>query len=522
MRVLILASSPSDRPHLRLNQEVALIQQELEHSSYITYFHPAATPADFLHLLCTQEPDIVHVSAHGTEEELELENLFGRTHGVATDVLTRLFQECNVRIQCVLLNACQSEGLAEEISQHVDYVIGMSGKIWDSSAVEFTRGFYKALAQNRSIKSAFEIGRLSIAVGLHPEDQQFPVLKQRSPTLDSAPLTQGTAGITGSRRLYVERRTIETRACREILKPGALLRIMGSRHMGKTSLINHILAHAQQQGYLIVSLSFYQADLMVNDLRQLLRNLCVFVSRRLNLADKTSDYWNDTSATNSCSDYFEEYLLLNISQPLVLCLDDIDLLFQHTQVANGLLGLLRVCYEAAKTHPVWQNLHLIVSYKGLLPRNGLYGSPLNVGEPIELRELTKDEVSELVRQQGLQLNSDSVAQLMDQIGGHPYLIQKALVYLAERRVSVEQFLKIAHWDSDHYQTHLADLWGDIESDLPLVKEFKRVVHAPQPVRIEEAQIREKLNALGLITFQDGKATLRNNLYCQYFKRVFQK
>jgi AAA-like domain len=111
---------------------------------------------------------------------------------------------------------------------------------------------------------------------------------------------------------------------------------------------------------------------------------------------------------------------------------------------------------------------------------------------------------------------------MLKIGGHPYLIQKALAYLAEPHVSVEQFLQVAHLDNDHYRTHLADLWGDVEADRSLVEELRKVVHSPQPVKIANSDIRQKLNTLGLITLEEGdKVSLRNELYRQYFKRVFQ-
>jgi AAA-like domain/CHAT domain len=521
MKVLILASSPSNRPLLRLNEEVAVIQKEVANSSYVPYFHPAATPADFLNLLCTQEPDIVHISAHGDEGELELESLLGRSHSIAGDVLTKLFQECNVRIQCVVLNACKSERLAEEISQYVNYVIGMSGNIRDSSAIAFSRGFYQALAQNSSIESAFGRGYLAIATSEHSDDKQFPVLKQRSPILE-APLAQDLADSLGTGRLYLERQTIETRACREILKPGALIRIMGSRHMGKTSLVKHLYVHTQKENYLIASLSFHNTELTVNDLSQLLRRLCVVVGRKLNLPDRTDDYWDDTGCTDDCSSYFEDYLLPSINQPLVLCLDDMDLLFQHTQVANDLFSLFRVWHEEAKNQPIWRNLRLITAYKGVLPKQGFNVSPFaNVGEPIELREFTKDEVHQLAQQHGLNLNADSVAQLMALVGGHPYLVQKAFVYLAERHVSVEQFVKFAYQDSDHYRTHLGDLWRDIEDEPPLVEAFRRVVRAPQPIRIEDSQVRNKLHAFGLITLEGFRAAPRNELYLRYFRNFFE-
>ncbi len=49
-------------------------------------------------------------------------------------------------------------GLAQALSQHVDYVIAMSQPIYDWDAIEFSRAFYQALAADYSIRSAFDLG----------------------------------------------------------------------------------------------------------------------------------------------------------------------------------------------------------------------------------------------------------------------------------------------------------------------------------------------------------------------------
>ena len=63
-------------------------------------------------------------------------------------------------------------------------------------------------------------------------------------------------------------------------------------------------------------------------------------------------------------------------------------------------------------------------------------SPFNVGLPIKLSEFTPEQVQELARRHGLEW-SDSypVGQLMNMVGGHPYLVHLALYYLA---ISLQQ------------------------------------------------------------------------------------
>ncbi len=64
-------------------------------------------------------------------------------------------------LQCLLLNACDSmNGIAEAIAP---LVIGMIDEIDDEEAIEFTKGFYDALASGRSPDDAFSIGCQAMA-----------------------------------------------------------------------------------------------------------------------------------------------------------------------------------------------------------------------------------------------------------------------------------------------------------------------------------------------------------------------
>ena len=56
----------------------------------------------------------------------------------------RLFELCP-GLTCVLLNGCYSTAQAQEIQQHVPYVIGMNCAIADKAARIFSEAFYGAL-----------------------------------------------------------------------------------------------------------------------------------------------------------------------------------------------------------------------------------------------------------------------------------------------------------------------------------------------------------------------------------------
>ena len=123
------------------------------------------------------KPQIVHFTGHGAGKDgLVFEDATGQIKLVDSEALANLFKLFSNRVECVVLNACYSEVQAEAITQHVDYVIGMSQAIGDRAAIEFAIGFYTALGAGESIEFAYELGRNAIQLeGI--AEHLTPVLK---------------------------------------------------------------------------------------------------------------------------------------------------------------------------------------------------------------------------------------------------------------------------------------------------------------------------------------------------------
>ncbi|MEO1068376.1 MAG: AAA-like domain-containing protein [Cyanobacteria bacterium J06638_6] len=186
-----------------------------------------------------------------------------------------------------------------------------------------------------------------------PDDPPLPVAE---PELRREP----GGAVTLKSGLYVERYstetgkaniTIEADCFDEITQPGALIRIKAPRQMGKTSLMARILHHAENQGYQTITVSMQRADsTMFSDLDQLLRWLCSRVGRRLKRLDELDNYWDpNVGIKDRCNDYFFECLLEEIDEPIVLALDEVDLVFPHRVVADDFFGLLRSWYKPPAT-----------------------------------------------------------------------------------------------------------------------------------------------------------------------------
>lgn len=316
---------------------------------------------------------------------------------------------------------------------------------------------------------------------------------------------------------YVNRSSIETDCYNAILKSGALIRIKGARQLGKTSLINRILYQATQQNFQTVVLDLREIEATVlSDLDSFLQWFCTQMSHALGLPDRLADYWDDLfGSTISCKSYFEEYLLVQSPQPLVLALDNVDRLFAYPDVADEFFGLLRAWHEESKSREVWKRLRLVVAHSTevYIPLN-IHKSPFNVGLPIELQGFTSSQIQELAGRYGF-VWSNSIAESLTRLtGGHPYLVQITLHYLQQNHCVLTELLQSSVVDQI-YHDHLQQQQQHLEQDPILSATFAKLIQSSTPVVLDLTQAL-KLQSLGLVTLQGSQAMPSCELYTRYF------
>ncbi|MGF2037338.1 MAG: AAA-like domain-containing protein [Nostoc sp. CmiVER01] len=318
---------------------------------------------------------------------------------------------------------------------------------------------------------------------------------------------------------YVERPPIEESCYENILQPGTLIRIKAPQKMGKTSLILRIIDYAAQQGYQTVMLNFQQADeTLFADLDRFLRWFCIRVGEQLGLPNKLEDYWQQRFGSNwNCTYYFENYVLSKINSPIVLVLDEVDLVFQHFKIATNFLSLLRAWNEQGKHEDIWKKLRLVVAHSIEDIPQDVNTSPLtNVGLSIELPEFSREQVLDLSRRYGLDWSYTQVEQLMSLVGGHPYLVTVALNTIARQNSTLNVFLQTAPTDNGPYGDYLRECLSSLRQRPELVEAFRQVVTRTSPVRLKPMQTLQ-LSSMGLVSVQGNNVTSQNDLYRLYFR-----
>ena len=322
---------------------------------------------------------------------------------------------------------------------------------------------------------------------------------------------------------YVERDSIESNCYKTILQPGALIRILAPRRMGKSSLMARILQKATEQGYRKVSIDFQLADREIfQDLDKFLRWFSANVGLGLQLDNQIAEYWDELFGSQvSCKMYFEQYLLPSTTKPLVLALDDIDRLFPYPHLASDFFGLLRTWHEEAKNREIWRKLRLVVVHSAeiYIPLSA-NKSPFNVGLPIELPPFRVKQVQDLAKRQEIDLSVEDAKQLTAFVNGNPYLVRVALYHIGRGEVTVAQALQTSAISDGIYGDRLQrELWN-LQQEPELLSAFVEVVKSSTPMELDLVEA-SKLESMGLVNLQGNLATVSCQLYGQYFSDRFE-
>lgn len=330
------------------------------------------------------------------------------------------------------------------------------------------------------------------------------------------PLPEGQVPLNSE--YYIERSSVEGNCYKNILQPGSLTRIKAPRRSGKSSLMVRILNYAAQQGHKTVFLSLQLADRSIlQDLDKFLQWFSASVGLGIGLTNRLDGYWDEMFGSKiSCKMYFEEYLLAQQNQPLVLALDDVDILFEYPELADEFFGLLRTWHEQAKNRPVWQKLRLVVAHSTevYIPLNR-NKSPFNVGLPIELQLFNLEQVLYLAQQYDLKWSIEQAEKLLSFVSGHPYLVQLGLYSLWQDAIELPELIQQGIQGRGAYANHLQRLLWILEKDPQLTKAYCQVLQASSSIELELRQ-GFKLESLGLVHLQGNKAVSSCSLYSKYF------
>jgi DNA-binding winged helix-turn-helix (wHTH) protein len=306
-----------------------------------------------------------------------------------------------------------------------------------------------------------------------------------------------------------------------IARRDSIVLIKGARQVGKTSLLARGLQQARATGSRIVLTDLQmlnESDLA--SVETLFLALAELIAYRLDLGGCPRDVWDPLHSPNFNFEVYLQRHALGASQaPIVWGVDEVDRLFSRP-FASEVFGLFRSWHNARSLDPEgpWRRLTLVMAYatEAHLFITDLNQSPFNVGTRLTLEDFTQEQTADLNLRYGSPLRTDGeVRRYFGLIGGNPYLAQRGLYEMAQRRLALDELEAVATSDDGPFGDHLRRMLTALAQDQTM---RQAMIAAIDGGACPTAESFYRLRSAGLVAGDSANdARPRCRLYAAYLK-----
>ena len=234
---------------------------------------------------------------------------------------------------------------------------------------------------------------------------------------------------------YVERQA--DKDLREGLLRGEFCYVLTSRQMGKSSLMVRTVQRLRQEGTAVAVLDLTAIGQNLT-IAQWYDGLTARLGQQLDLEDELLAFREahlDWGPLQRWISAIETVVLARVTSPLVIFIDEIDLVRSLPFSTDEFFAAIRECYNRRAQEPKFARLAfglLGVAAPSDLIRDTRM-TPFNIGRRIELDDFTENEAAPLAK--GLGTDEPTAQSLLGRVlywtGGHPYLTQRLCGALAD-------------------------------------------------------------------------------------------
>ncbi|MGJ5628170.1 AAA-like domain-containing protein [Nostoc sp. CALU 1950] len=319
----------------------------------------------------------------------------------------------------------------------------------------------------------------------------------------------------------------------EGLKAGEFCYVLNSRQMGKSSLRVQTMQRLQKENIACAAIDLMKIGSQNLTPEQWYTGVVRSLVSSFELSGKFNlrSWWRDQdhlSPVQRLSEFIEEVLLVEIAQPIVIFVDEIDSVLSLNFSSDDFFALIRDCYNQRADKPEYKRLTFTLL--GVATPSDLIKdksrTPFNVGRAIELKGFQLHEVQPLA--QGLVGKVSNLQVLLQEVlawtGGQPFLTQK-LCKLIPAGIEVEEVEElvrsriIENWESQDEPEHLRTIRDRILRDEQRAKRllelYKQILQLGKVVADNSSEKME-LRLSGLVVQQQGKLRVYNSIYESVF------
>jgi len=329
----------------------------------------------------------------------------------------------------------------------------------------------------------------------------------------------------------------------DICRAGELAYILTSRQMGKSSLMVQTAKKLREENCHVVMIDLTEIGVDVSR-DQWYSAILEEIAEQLDLETDALDWWEaheHVGAAKRLSDFIQDVVLTEVSEQIVLFIDEIDSTLSLDFSTDDFFAALRFLYQARERNQGEELSRFSVVLIGVATPDDLISdpnrTPFNVGHAINLTDFSLEEAEPL--KTGLPENyADSLLpEIVSWTGGHPYLTQRLCQAVSENlNQSADSLNTIV---DDTVQKTFFSEQADKDSNLEFVRnmltnrlpkgiakeeilnEYRNIIRKPDSV-VDEAQslVKNHLKLSGAVKSSGTKLKVRNKLYQQTFDDVW--
>jgi adenylate cyclase len=254
------------------------------------------------------------------------------------------------------------------------------------------------------------------------------------------------------------------------LKAGEICYVLNSRQMGKSSLRVQAMNRLQAEGVICVFIDLTGMGKTDMTAQKWYAGIVQALVRGCKLQTKFQwlSWWEErqelATPVQLLREFVEDVLLVEITQPIVVFVDEIDQILSQNFALDDFFSLIRYFYNQRVDDTKFGRLTFAIL--GVATPSDLIQdktqTPFNIGKAIELNGFQSLEVAPLVQGLAEKLEDAEVvmAEILSWTGGQPFLTQKLcqlMVQEADQGSSVERVVAdriIENWESQDEPQHL--------------------------------------------------------------------
>ncbi len=324
-----------------------------------------------------------------------------------------------------------------------------------------------------------------------------------------------TGAVRLNSRFYIARST-DIQAEKLVAATGETVLVKAPRQFGKTSLLARVVRKARDSGQLACLVDLQRIP---EAHWQSLDRFAMFLAQRIARDLKTTispaeERWHPDLGAENLTDFLQDAVLGHSEQPIVVCLDEVDAVFEKPW-RRGFFATVRGWHNLRALDDRWNNLNLFLAHAtdATLWLDDPNQSPFNVGEKLELPEFTPANVQPLSSLHNLRLSDAECLDIIDLTGGHPFLVRQTLYCTCRDPYSLVK--RNASRDDGPFGDHLRGRLWAVRKNAALIDALRIVL---QRGACPDEESFQRLRGAALIRGTNRtEVSLRCRLYRDYFR-----